>query len=189
MIKGEEEVQSRQNWEYSWEAWGERKGLTLCLVFRWHGCRPCWGCSFRLHGRWNPAVQGRPVVVRASQLLKETGETMVCILPHYKVKLNQVNHQITFFSLEQVKCNTSVRELLCVMIIFITYMKSWILHISFKIREEGKLKPDIWKDASYFKAAFSSVYLGTLVLGCAVFLESCHCWPANNLKPVKKACL
>lgn len=69
-------------------------------------------------------MQGRPVVVRASQLLKETGETMVCILPRYKVKLNQVNHQITFFSLEQVKCNTSVRELLCVMIIFITYMRS-----------------------------------------------------------------
>lgn len=62
-----------------------------------------------------------------------------------------MNLQSTFFFLKQIKRNTSVREL-CV------YMKSWILSVLFKIREEVKLKLNIWKDANYYKADFGNVY-------------------------------
>ena len=68
-----------------------------------------------------------------------------------------MNLQSTFFFLKQVKRNTSVREL-CVIAMSTTYMKSWILSILFKIWEEVKLKPNIWKDASYYKADFGNVY-------------------------------
>lgn len=68
-----------------------------------------------------------------------------------------MNLQSTFFFLKLIKCNTSVREL-CVIAMFTTYMKSWILSILFKIWEEVKLKPNVWKDASYYKADFGNVY-------------------------------
>lgn len=58
----------------------------------------------------------------------------------------------------------------------------WVLHVSFEIWDKGKLKPNIFKDATYYKATFGSVYSGTPVLRCAAFLENRHCWQGNILK-------
>lgn len=108
---------------------GRDEETDSCRVLLKWAVAPANGYAVSLRGRWDPSSAGwASGVVSASRLLKEPGETVdrrpSMFARACKVKLNEVSHQVTFFALEKTKRNASVRDLLCVMIMFIPYMKT-----------------------------------------------------------------